>query len=160
MKFRRYIFIFLSILVLLFIFLNSAQVSETSTDFSRGVTRWILSHFVSGFDELDAAGQQRIVEQFNNIVRKAAHFSEYALLGFVVTLLFCQYPRFEESRGRLILLAVVCCMVYAVTDEVHQLFVEGRTGRVLDVLIDTAGSAIGSSLAFAIHIISVKLRKQ
>ena len=33
--------------------------------------------------------------------------------------------------------------VYAFTDEVHQLFISGRTGELKDIIIDTAGATIG-----------------
>lgn len=72
------------------------------------------------------------------IVRKTAHVCEYALLGYLVYLLLK-----EHGCGRP-WLAFVICFAYAVTDEVHQYFVPGRTGSVTDVLIDSAGITIGT----------------
>jgi len=71
------------------------------------------------------------------LVRKAAHVSEYAVLG---ALLAWAWPR--EARWPL-LAPLLIGIGYAVSDEVHQLFVPGRAGQVSDVLIDTVGVLIG-----------------
>ena len=71
------------------------------------------------------------------LVRKAAHVSEFAVLG---ALLAWAWPR----RARWPLLAPLLIGIgYAALDEVHQLFVPGRSGQVSDVLIDTVGVLIG-----------------
>jgi VanZ family protein len=142
-----------------FIFLNSAQVSDISTSYSRDFTRWILQHFVKGFDALDSSGQQSMIEKVNVVIRKCAHFTEYTILGFVITMLFFQYPRLNKLGGKMLIISILFCMLYAVTDEVHQLFVSGRSGKVLDVLIDTSGSAFGSVLALGIHRLICKIKK-
>lgn len=66
------------------------------------------------------------------VLRKLAHVSEYAILGFLLA-----------RAVRRPTVAVVLAAGYAVTDEVHQTFVEGRHGAPLDVAIDTAGALIG-----------------
>ena len=66
------------------------------------------------------------------VLRKLAHVCEYALLGFLL------------ARGvRRPAVAVVLAAAYAVTDEVHQTFVEGRHGAPRDVAIDTFGALLG-----------------
>ena len=66
-------------------------------------------------------------------VRKGAHATEFAILGALLA---------WALRGRS-LWAFLIGVTYAVTDEVHQLFVPGRAGQVTDVLIDSAGVLIG-----------------
>ena len=66
------------------------------------------------------------------ILRKAAHLVEYAILGALLV---------RATRSPL--LAVLLAGLYAVSDEVHQTFVEGRVGAPLDVAIDTLGAAVG-----------------
>ena len=66
------------------------------------------------------------------VLRKLAHLAEYAILGVLVV--------------RALLrpwLAVLLVGLYAISDEVHQTFVEGRVGAPLDVAIDTAGALAG-----------------
>lgn len=66
------------------------------------------------------------------VLRKLAHLSAYALLGFLLA-------RAVRRPG----LALVLAAGYAATDEVHQTFVRGRHGAPLDVAIDTAGALVG-----------------
>jgi VanZ like family len=69
---------------------------------------------------------------WDTILRKLAHLTEYAILGALL-------GRAVRRPG----LALALGVLYAVSDEVHQMFVEGRHGSPLDVLIDTAGLLAG-----------------
>lgn len=74
------------------------------------------------------------------LVRKAAHFSEYAILGILYYMLLTTY---REIQGKELLLLILGVFLYACTDEFHQLFMDGRAGQFKDVLIDTAGGSTG-----------------
>ena len=50
---------------------------------------------------------------------------------------------FRLVDKRTYIYAVILCMLYAVSDEVHQYFVPGRSAGVIDVVIDTVGSILG-----------------
>jgi len=78
------------------------------------------------------------------LVRKAAHFSVYALL----LALWWRALVTKVSERRALALALAITLLYATTDEVHQTFVNGRSGRPLDVGIDLAG-ALGASFLIA-----------
>jgi VanZ family protein len=66
------------------------------------------------------------------VTRKIAHFTEYAILGFLAARAFRPYPRW-------FLISAVLVVVYALIDEYHQSFVPSRTASVFDSLIDMAG---------------------
>jgi VanZ family protein len=68
--------------------------------------------------------------------RKLIHFGEYALLCWLWWRVFARVT--DPRRAALYALAVASA--YAVTDELHQTFVEGRHGTPVDWLIDTAGA--------------------
>jgi VanZ family protein len=74
----------------------------------------------------------------DQIGRKLIHFGEYALLCF----LWWRALASVTSARRAALLAFVLASGYAVTDEIHQTFVEGRHGTPVDWLIDSAGAAV------------------
>lgn len=78
------------------------------------------------------------------IVRKSAHFAEYTGLGLLFALAF--YIQFGKTKTPF---AVLCASAYAVTDEIHQLFVEGRACRAQDWAIDTAGALLGAIFILA-----------
>ena len=77
------------------------------------------------------------------LLRKAAHFTEYALLAA----LWWRALRSRVTESTALLAALAIAVGYAITDEIHQTFVDGRTGSPVDVLIDTAGAATGVVLA-------------
>ncbi len=66
------------------------------------------------------------------ITRKLAHFTEYAILGFLAARAFRTSPRW-------FLISAVLIVVYALLDEYHQSFVPSRTASIFDSLIDMAG---------------------
>ena len=71
------------------------------------------------------------------VLRKVAHFAEFGILGWLLVRALRDAPA-----------AVLAGAAYAVTDEVHQLFVSGRQGSPLDWLIDAAGVVAGVAVAF------------
>ena len=80
------------------------------------------------------------IEYLNYIVRKIAHMSEYFILALLVLNVIYQFKGKVEFKHYII---VICfCCFYAITDEVHQLYIPGRTGQVKDVLIDTLGASM------------------
>lgn len=79
-------------------------------------------------------------------VSSLAHFCEFTVLG---ALLANALGRHIEPRERWLMvlgLAVAAGSAYAITDEVHQIFVPGRVCDVLDWLVDTAGTALGAGI--------------
>ncbi|MCX7921165.1 MAG: VanZ family protein [Clostridia bacterium] len=71
----------------------------------------------------------------NHFVRKAAHFTEYFILGFM--LFKGLYTR--KKLKKTVWLSFFIGALYATTDEIHQLFIPGRAMRATDVLIDSMG---------------------
>ena len=86
------------------------------------------------------------------IVRKSAHFLEFTGLALLFALaLFVQLERTKTP------LAIVCTSLYAVTDEIHQIFVEGRACKISDWAIDTAGAVLGAVAFLVIIKLSEKI---
>ena len=129
--------------VMLLIFNFSSEDGIASTGTSTGVTRLASRVLFSDYEKMQPEQQSFIVEGLQHFVRKLAHFSIYMLLGlfsYAAVLLSAEKFRYKW------LLAVVICVSYAAVDEIHQLFVPGRTAKVTDVLIDGAGSIMGMLL--------------
>ncbi len=94
----------------------------------------------------------QFLEEAHFLVRKAAHFSEYALLAFLWFRALADGQRHDVVRA--IGLSFAICALYAVTDEFHQSFVPDRTASPVDVLIDSSGAA------FALIAISASIKKR
>ena len=91
------------------------------------------------------------------IVRKFAHFFEYAVLGFLIgCALFLSRRRFSPIT------AVICSALYSVSDEIHQYFVPGRACRIFDVGVDTLGALTGTLILALIILImnSIAMRRK
>jgi len=136
------------------IFSFSAQDAETSTGVSMEVTEKGIDMLtgLTGF-RFQTLIEAETVERMEHIVRKLAHFTEYAVMGMLV----CMGLGLWYERGRCrFLLNVGWVSVSAAFDELHQLFVAGRYASVRDVLLDTAGGAFGIWLVWLGVWITVK----
>ena len=83
------------------------------------------------------------------VVRKCAHFSEYAMLGALAFFLCRSQPGVRPEKGLWLSSLAVMAMT-PIVDETIQLFVPGREGSVRDVLIDLAGACVGFLLVRAL----------
>lgn len=89
------------------------------------------------------------------IVRKGAHFLEFAGLAVLIfNALHCSSGKFRP------VLAFVLTAAYAVTDEIHQIFVEGRACRFFDWLVDCSGAAAALIFICLIIFLSRKLKRR
>lgn len=123
---------------MLLIFLLSSQSTMETQQLSRSVSEKILEIQQLLFG--NSANLINDAEEINWILRKLAHFLLFMLLGILSALVFA--GRNPISR-KWILPAILICILYAVGDEFHQMFVLGRTASVQDVLLDSAGSITG-----------------
>ena len=132
------------ILVMGMIFRFSAQDAEESTQVSTLVGRAIGRIVHPGFGDLTARQQEAFAINIDFYVRKGAHASVYAALGFLFSGAFAWTNRFKNRSGRwVMLISWLCGTLYAMTDEFHQLFVPGRSGEIRDVCLDSAGVLVG-----------------
>lgn len=124
------------------IFLFSAQSAEDSSKLSGRIVTVLIRLVMPSYDSLPFLEQQQIKEKVSYIVRKIAHFTEFATLGFFLMLyLFCAYTKIKLFY--LAFFSWVGGTFYAVTDEFHQMFVSGRYPAITDVLIDSSGVLFG-----------------
>lgn len=136
---------------MILIFCLSSQTAEASSETSGETVSIIINLFIPGFDELPETEQLKIMENFQFIVRKTAHFAIFAILGGLSFLNVVTYKNIA-FKFRFILSSLFC-LVYAVSDELHQLIVPGRSGEIRDVLIDFGGALIG--IAFLSLIVKI-----
>jgi VanZ family protein len=142
------------------IFQFSSASREESGELSEGLTRKIVGLLYRDFEDLPAEEQQLLMQKAHKFVRKAAHFSEFALLGFLsACLLLYVSSVFRKLKLWLTLTApAVFTLLYAISDEVHQIFSD-RGPRVTDVLIDFAGALCGILLIHGIAYLITRRKK-
>ena len=130
----------LLLLCMVMIFRFSAQPASESEQVSGGVAYRIVetwSHLTG--TEYTQSAMEAYADRIDYPVRKLAHMTEYGIL----CLLACAFVRGYSGDWKVCgISAVAVAVLYAATDEIHQLFVPGRAGRFSDVCIDTLGAVI------------------
>lgn len=162
MKSIKIVGIALSVFWMVLIFCFSNQTAVKSDTISRNiVTSFIIDH-IDGYSSLEKDKQIDIADKLDFVVRKLAHFTEYAILGVFYSIGLIGFDVHKKyNKRRLILISSIMCFVYSMSDEFHQLFVSGRNGNIRDVCIDTLGGITGAVFVTIILIIvlRVKLKK-
>ena len=131
----------LIVLWMALIFILSNQQANDSTKLSDGfIERTIGNIYKITHKSVSEEELTEIKIKYTHITRKAAHFTIYMILGLLVGLLLKEY---NLDKKNTILYGILICMCYAISDEIHQIFVPGRSGEIRDVLIDTFGSTVG-----------------
>ncbi|MCQ2771646.1 MAG: VanZ family protein [Clostridia bacterium] len=153
---KKYIGLIISLVlvicVMVMIFCFSSQNAEQSSNTSGVITDAVIDITYPNYDEMDENEQVVIEENVSHVVRKLAHFSEFALLGFTMALhlFFVRNHVIDKSKRfgvfLIPLLAVTFGVLYACSDEFHQGFVDGRGPGFIDVMIDSSGVVAGTIL--------------
>lgn len=130
--------IILSIILILWlglIFYFSNQDALTSENTSDNVASIVIDKV---HPNIEAKEKETLIENSRLIVRKSAHFLIFLVLGILVYLTLKTY-----NLSNVLILSILFCLVYALFDEIHQIFINERSFSLFDVLIDTFGSSIG-----------------
>lgn len=139
-KKARLIFFILTIATFITIFIFSNQNGEESGATSRGFTKAIIEAFPIT-KSLDEGRKAELIENVQTIVRKLAHFSIYTVLGINLMGFVNTYDRLGQKDK--ILITILVGVIYAISDELHQMFSGGRTPAIGDVCIDSLGLLFG-----------------
>lgn len=147
-KNKKIITIILIIAWMTLVFYFSNQVSDKSSKLSGGITRAILNFF--NILESKTLQQQSEIE---TIIRKLAHYSIYAIGGILILL---HVNLYKINKNKKVIISWLIGITYAITDELHQLFISGRSCEIRDVCIDSLGVITG----IIILLIILKCKKQ
>lgn len=123
----------LTIVWMVTIFMFSAQDAEESSRMSMGIGDVVGQVFVEEYEDWSEQQRLSFVDMIELPIRKGAHALEYTLLAFLLM---------GASDGRKGIAALIG-VLYAASDEFHQLFVPGRSGQITDVMIDSVGVILG-----------------
>ena len=135
----RIILIILTLSVMSVIFILSADNADESNAKSDFFSDSLVYSILESFNLSDVQIQQ-VIKYSVMIVRKTAHFAEYAALGFLLASVFTSF--YLKSK-MLIPISFLTGTLYAVSDEIHQYFVPGRSCQISDMLLDSSGVLAG-----------------
>lgn len=151
---KKTIKLILIILCMILIFTFSSDTADVSTKKSDSVI--VKTCEVLMGRKLTEKEKEKYIDKLVFVVRKGAHFSIYLILGLLIMSYFKEIY-LVSNKG--LFIAILICFLYACSDEVHQLFVPGRSGEITDVLIDTTGGLVGSYLYYFIFTIRRRLHE-
>jgi len=130
-------------MALIFSFSNQKDV-ESSNVSDSFIDRTVVKIYKIFNENITKEKENEIIEKYTYPIRKFAHYTLYFILGILSFLVVKDY----SINKKLIIYSLLICFLYACSDEFHQLFIIGRSARVLDVIIDTFGSFCSISIFY------------
>lgn len=121
------------------IFSFSGANGKSSNKTSQTVTKIAMQVVKKVYPE-SAKDDTTLFKILHTRIRKTAHFLEFLALAILSSMLCKSY---NLSKNTAIIIGLSYVILFAVTDEIHQLFVDGRSGSVKDVMIDSLGALTG-----------------
>ena len=135
---KQIVYLILVIIWMIVVFLFSNESSEKSSKASGGITEKVVEVIIKDPEHLSQSKRDTI----ETIIRKLAHFTLYTIGGILIAN-FMNTTNIKPN-SMLIVYSILFATMYAITDEIHQLFVPGRSGEIRDILIDTLGASFGT----------------
>ena len=114
---------------MLVVFRFSADNASESKNISDEVTRFLFNNNIS----------EENVENLSVFIRKSAHFILYTFGGIFISICFI----LNYNRKNVYILCQLFGTLYAISDEIHQIFVSGRAFMIFDIFIDSLGVFLG-----------------
>lgn len=131
------IILLISWVLLIFYFSNQkGSISEENSNF--------IINILNSFIKINN------IKNISYIIRKLAHIFLYFILYYLT-----YYVLYQFNINKRKIISFIFCILFAISDEFHQLFIINRSGSLIDVFIDT----IGSYLAYFLLVLKSKLRK-
>lgn len=150
------IFAFLSIAVMVTVFIFSNQPAVQSSAVSSSFSDFILDLFNIKAEDLSFD-----INLLETVLRKLAHFSLFASLGFFLSSAAINLK--GKKLFKKLAISSLIGLLYCISDEIHQLFIPQRSGEIRDVLIDFSGVLFGTLSSFVLYklicLISKKVKK-
>lgn len=129
---KQIIYFILTVIWMIIIFMFSNAPADDSTDTSKGLIYNVVSVYEKVFNK--SINKEYFCEKLDHPVRKIAHFTLYFILGFFVYHVFL-YSKINWKNFP----TFIICLLYSISDEIHQIFIPGRSGQISDVVIDCLG---------------------
>ncbi len=146
MNIRKVLSTILVILWMVTIFYFSNQQGTGSSRTSKKVSKTIVN-MIDIKNKIPEEQKEEIVKTIEPIIRKLAHYNLYMLGGMLIIISVNTY--INEDK-RIVIYSLLIGILYAISDEIHQLCVKGRSGKVQDIIIDSIGIFTGIAIYLAV----------
>ena len=152
------ILLIIAIIWMVCIYKLSGMTSKNSNGKSTGIISLFIEdalEITNDYGITDSHPNDKKIDKASELInaplRKVIHASVYFVLAFfIITFLNVLF----DNKYYIIsmIMTILICIAFASSDEIHQTFVNGRTGQLLDVAIDTAGAFVGILFYSTYHI--------
>ena len=143
----------LVVLWMIIVFMLSGQTGTDSANTSGSFINWLLEMILENENDIQHIC---IVGQLQFIIRKTAHFILYIIGGGLIFNFIYEY---KEKNKYNKYSAITIGVLYAITDELHQYFIPGRSAEIRDVFIDSAGILLGVFLTVSFKLLKDRMKK-
>ncbi len=140
-RFTRYAPVILWLGVIFFLSSNNGSMAETSR-FIRPLLQFLFP-----------TAAEETLQMLHGYIRKAAHFSEYAILAFLALRALSRSSLFDSLRKFRFILSLILVAAVACFDELNQSFEASRTGSARDILLDISGGVVMVGLSLVFHVL-------
>jgi len=139
------------------IFCFSNQSSVNSGAVSTAVAETVYENVDLTPERFEYKNDNWLIAHYEMLLRKAAHLFIFAVLGALFCLALSSHLK---KKSYVFLFSVLLGIIYAVSDEIHQHFVPGRSFLLKDILIDSIGVIIGAGVIILIMFLISKIKKR
>lgn len=166
------------IIIMCVIFMYSSQEGVRSDESSLSIVDEVVELYEVVNEQLNREpinNKEELSNRMNRIIRKSAHVFVYTLLSFFTTIHISTYyneelinMKYDKGKGIkkqvnqtkqikvnktkwILVISSIITFLYACSDELHQHFVEGRSGNIVDVGIDSIGIILGVTLFLILY---------
>lgn len=139
---KKVISYILLILWISIIFILSHQPSGVSGDIS-GSLIYDVFNFIYDIFNLNTSNLNNFIEMIHEPIREVMHALEYLILAILT-----MNALYQSKIKKYMVSTILFCFIYSISDEVHQLFIDGRTFQILDLFMDFIGYMLGSLISY------------
>lgn len=170
-KKKAFIYWIATLIWMFIIYLLSSQTASVSYKFSGNIANFIMNVIYDFSDLLcikislpgivQTSNMTGTFYDFNHFIRSLGHILIFFILGTFITNALI----YSGVKGiKVFFMSLLFCILYAISDELHQLYVPGRSYQVSDIILDTIGAVFGVSFIMVwhtvIHMISHRLSRK
>lgn len=137
------------------IFMFSHQGGEQSSSTSQGTVRIVLENIIP--NHLTENEKEEIIQKIEPFIRKLAHYAVYIIGGILI---YSFMNTFSMTMKRSFLFSQIIGTGYAITDELHQYFIPGRSAQISDILLDAFGVLTGIIMMILLQALYNKIKNK
>ena len=119
MKVRKIVFAVLFVIWMITVFMFSNESSDESSGTSGNTIRAIIN-LIPSIRQMEEVQKEQIIKELQPIARKLAHFTIYTIGGIFAFLNLNEYNIEDKKK---IIFSILFGFIYAITDEIHQMFI-------------------------------------